>query len=193
MPAVSNERPTKRVKIEENDVFQGILLSVPQLRDPGLDAQINDILDEFNDIIEVEQLQKDIAKDTASELSPKDLSLFEMGEVPHSSITSPELTPLGKAQDDYVSTNTVLTLKLAMANTSRLIGTFTALKSTYLKLCKEFNYLLTKFNENEKIKIELIHENNQLRKLLVDTIKEKELDRKKYKSELAQVGNIQVA
>lgn len=193
MPAVSNERPTKRVKIEENDKFPEFLVSVPQLRDPGLDAQINDILDEFNDIIEVEQLQNDMAKDTASELSPKDLPLFEMGEVPHSSITSPELTPLGKALDDYINTNTVLTLKLAMANTSRLIGTFTALKSTYLKLCKEFNYLLSKFNENEKIKIELIHENNQLRKLLVDTIKEKELDRKKYKSELALVGKIQAA
>lgn len=80
--------------------------------------------------------------------------------------------------------HTVGVLKRSMASGSRLIGTFTALKTTYLKLCKEFNFLLGKFNENERIKIELIHENNELRKLLYETIKEKELDRKKYKTEL---------
>ncbi|OBA21640.1 hypothetical protein METBIDRAFT_22107, partial [Metschnikowia bicuspidata var. bicuspidata NRRL YB-4993] len=79
---------------------------------------------------------------------------------------------------------TVAILKRSMASSSRLIGTFTALKTTYIKLCKEFNFLLGKFNENERIKIELIHENNELRKLLYETIKEKELDRKQYKAEL---------
>ncbi|GEQ70084.1 hypothetical protein JCM33374_g3760 [Metschnikowia sp. JCM 33374] len=96
--------------------------------------------------------------------------------------TKPSKTTTGEwIQPDL---ETVAMLKRSMASSSRLIGTFTALKTTYLKLCKEFNFLLGKFNENEKIKIELIHENNELRKLLWETIKEKELDRKQYKADL---------
>lgn len=86
-----------------------------------------------------------------------------------------------------VCADTVATLKKSMASNSRLIGTFTTLKTTYLKLCKEFNFLLGKFNENERIKIELIHENNELRKLLWETIKDREMDRKEYKAQLAQL------
>lgn len=148
----------------------------------GVDAQINDIFNEFNDII----LAANPAPNTASETSPTDLSPFEPNEHSHSSISS-ENTPTGPTSKHHttsVDVSTIAAVKRAMADTSRLIGTFTILKTTYLKLCKEFNYLLGKFNENEKIKIELIHENNQLRKLLVDTIKEKELDRKKYKADL---------
>lgn len=78
-----------------------------------------------------------------------------------------------------VNLDTISTIKAKMLDTSRFISTFTTLKSTYLKLCKEFNYLLTKFNENEKIKIELIHENNELKKLLTQIITERELERKK--------------
>lgn len=88
-----------------------------------------------------------------------------------------------------VCAETVATLKNSLASHSRLIGTFTTLKTTYLKLCKEFNFLLGKFNENERIKIELIHENNELRKLLWETIKDREMDRKEYKAQLAQLGH----
>lgn len=86
-----------------------------------------------------------------------------------------------------ICADTVATLKRAMAGGSRLAGTFTVLKVTYLKLCKEFNFLLGKFNENERIKIELIYENNELRKLLWNTIKEREMDRKQYKAQLAEL------
>lgn len=80
---------------------------------------------------------------------------------------------------------TVTLLKKSMGDHSRLLGVFEVLKTTYMNLCKEFNYLLGKFNDNERVKINLIHENNQLRQLLIDTIKEKELDRQRYQNELA--------
>lgn len=99
----------------------------------------------------------------------------------------PQETPQGSMKPTScksIDPATVQEIKQSMAGTSRLIGTFTLLRSTYLKLCKEFNYLLGKFNENERIKIELIHENNQLRELLFDSIKEKELNRKKYCADL---------
>lgn len=84
--------------------------------------------------------------------------------------------------------DTVALLKQELANHSRLVGTYTTMKSAYLKLCSEFNYLLGKFNDNERIKLNLIHENNELRQLLVDVIKEKELDRRRYKEELLGAG-----
>ncbi|ODV76701.1 uncharacterized protein CANTADRAFT_42470, partial [Suhomyces tanzawaensis NRRL Y-17324] len=74
--------------------------------------------------------------------------------------------------------STVASIKQAMINTSKLTSLFTTLKVTYLKLCKEFNYLLSKFNENEKVKIELIHENNELKRLLADIMKEREKDKR---------------
>lgn len=179
-----DEPAIKRVKLELKDTdFDSFMTQMERENSAGLDAQINDIFDEFNDIILANHMKTNIA----SETSPNDLSPFEPNEHTNSSITSTEEVPLKKQpapQEDTINPATVFSLKKAMADTSRLIGTFTTLKTTYLKLCKEFNYLLSKFNENEKIKIELIHENNQLRKLLVDTIKEKELDRKKYKTDL---------
>lgn len=75
--------------------------------------------------------------------------------------------------------DTIASIKKSMIETSKFISTFTTLKTTYLKLCKEFNYLLTKFNDNEKIKIDLIHENNELKKLLTQIITERELERKR--------------
>lgn len=78
---------------------------------------------------------------------------------------------------DKVNIGTISSIKQAMVDTSKLLSLYTTLKTTYLKLCKEFNYLLGKFNENEKIKIELIHENNELRRLLHELIKERELER----------------
>lgn len=115
--------------------------------------------------------------------SPPEISPYSSFEQrPASSITS-GASPDAKG---YVECNgeTVAALKGAMAGHSRLVGAYTAMKSTYLKLCKEFNFLLGKFNDNERIKIELIHENNELRKLLVEVIKEREMDRKNYKAEL---------
>ncbi|EGW35802.1 uncharacterized protein SPAPADRAFT_59014 [Spathaspora passalidarum NRRL Y-27907] len=86
-------------------------------------------------------------------------------------------------QDKHVNMNTIASIKQAMVDTSKLLGLYTTLKVTYLKLCKEFNYLLTKFNENERIKIELIHENNELKKLLYDLIKEREIEKREQKQQ----------
>lgn len=85
-----------------------------------------------------------------------------------------------------VNLSTIASIKLSMLNTSKMISTFTTLKTTYLKLCKEFNYLLSKFNDNERIKIELIHENNELKKLLTTIITQRELERKKFKKSKLQ-------
>lgn len=126
-------------------------------------------------------------QDHASSRGSPCTSTFEGEVLSSTSVSSPEEDiTVKKAIPAEVQENpgTIATIKRAMRESSRMIGTFTTLKTTYLKLCKEFNYLLGKFNENEKIKIELIHENNELRKLLVDVIKEKELDRKKYKDEI---------
>lgn len=82
------------------------------------------------------------------------------------------------SQQPHAIASTVTAIKRSMTDTSKFISTFTTLKTTYLKLCKEFNYLLSKFNDNERIKIELIHENNELKSLLMKIIKERELERK---------------
>lgn len=84
-------------------------------------------------------------------------------------------------QQPHAIASTVTAIKRSMADTSKFISTFTTLKTTYLKLCKEFNYLLSKFNDNERIKIELINENNELKSLLMEIIKERELERKRHR------------
>lgn len=152
-----------------------------------LDAEIDEALmkfDEFDDII----IPKEEHQETLglSSNSSPETSTFDAPRHSASSITSNEDEPKEKLKSSAppIDITTVSTLKQAMAGTSKLIGTFTTLKTTYLKLCKEFNYLLGKFNDNERIKIELIHENNELKKLLVEVIKEKELDRKQYKADL---------
>lgn len=180
----SDEPAKKKIKVEPHNAdFETFITQIEQENTHALKSQIDDIFDEFHEIIANDDNMK---TSSACDTSPKDMSPFETNETSHSSITSEEVPPTKPTSNTSVNSDTVFGLKRAMANTSRLIGTFTALKSTYLKLCSEFNYLLGKFNENEKIKIELIHENNQLRKLLVDTIKEKELDRKKYRAELGR-------
>lgn len=115
-----------------------------------------------------------------AESIPTGSSLFEDAFGCESAVSSP---PQNEDKNGApVNLETVALLKQSMASHSRLVGTFTVLKSTYLKLCREFNFLLGKFNENERIKIELIHENNELRRLLWETIHEKELDRRQYRS-----------
>lgn len=156
-----------------------------------IQAEIDDALSKFDKFDEIIVKQEgdeigDPVLGRSSSSSPES-SPFDTLHNSASSITSNEEEPKkAKPLEHKINPTTVSTLKQAMADSSRLIGTFTALKTTYLKLCKEFNYLLGKFNDNERIKIELIHENNELKKLLVEVIKEKELDRKKYKAELAQ-------
>ena len=66
--------------------------------------------------------------------------------------------------------DTVAQVKRAMAETLGLISLYTTLKTTYLKLCKEFNYLLQLFKENERVKMELIKENNQLRQTVAELL-----------------------
>lgn len=115
-----------------------------------------------------------------SEPSPQ-YSTFDCVE--HFNTPETVVTPQPLASET-VDPKTVAALKASLANGSRLIGTFTVLKSTYLKLCKEFNFLLAKFNENERLKVELIHENNELRRLLWESVNEREVDRRRYRMEL---------
>lgn len=77
-----------------------------------------------------------------------------------------------------IDLGTVRSIKRSMIDTSKLFSTYAVLKETYVKLCREFNYLLRKFNDNEKIKIDLINENNELRKLLIDTIRDREMEKR---------------
>lgn len=89
------------------------------------------------------------------------------------------------SRKNMVNQSTVTTIKQSMINTSKLISTFTTLKTTYLKLCKEFNYLLNRFKDNERIKIELINENNELKRLLMEIIKQRELEKSATRNKAA--------
>lgn len=82
------------------------------------------------------------------------------------------VAPAGVAPVQSVGINmdTVAQVKRAMAETLGLISLYTTLKTTYLKLCKEFNYLLQLFKENERVKMELIKENNQLRQTVAELL-----------------------
>lgn len=97
-------------------------------------------------------------------------------------------TPMSEKLEisDKANIETVAALKREMIDNSHLIGTFSVLKCTYIKLCTEFNFLLGKFRQNEEVKMKLISENNELRKLLHDVIKERELDRAKHRHELSR-------
>lgn len=88
--------------------------------------------------------------------------------------TSSNSTPI--EPETKINLDTVSHVKNLMIDNSRTIGLYSTLKTTYLKLCKEFNYLLQKFNDNEKIKMELIQENEELKKLVADLLKERETE-----------------
>ncbi|PVH14195.1 uncharacterized protein CXQ87_002322 [Candidozyma duobushaemuli] len=129
--------------------------------------------------------------ETPESLSPEetDWTAPEFANDGHGSLESSPEDPQGiqngiheQTQDHQnLNIDTVAALKREMANHSRMVGTYTTMKSAYLKLCKEFNYLLGLFNDNEKAKIGLIHENNQLRQMLVEVIKQREIDRQRYR------------
>lgn len=129
--------------------------------------------------------------ETPELLSPEetDWTAPEFANDGHGSLESSPEDPQGiqngiheQTQDHQnLNIDTVAALKREMANHSRMVGTYTTMKSAYLKLCKEFNYLLGLFNDNEKAKIGLIHENNQLRQMLVEVIKQREIDRQRYR------------
>lgn len=91
----------------------------------------------------------------------------------------PEASTILDINVDYT---TIAAIKEAMQLTLSLNLLYTALKATYLKLCREFNYLLGKFNENERVKLALINENNELRKLLTRIVKEREIERNEHKN-----------
>lgn len=143
-------------------------------RSDELDAEIEKAFLQLHEI-KLEPLEYDSRSSTPT--------VFDRTEQDQSSLTSEELEP--EKLKPHANTKTVASLKSAISDHSRLVGVFSVLKTTYLNLCREFNYLLSKFNDNERVKINLIHENNQLRQLLVDTIKEKELDRQRYNQEIA--------
>ncbi|KAF5210343.1 hypothetical protein E0198_003215 [Clavispora lusitaniae] len=203
----TNEPPLKKVKIEKPDHsdFEEFITQIEKetekfsaqtphpFSEATLDEQIEYELFKLGSYGEDEALalkQEQQDQTSSSRDSPCTSTFEEEGErVSSTSVSSPEEEENIKKGSGTAEVNpsTVATLKRAMCDTSRLIGTFTTLKTTYLKLCKEFNYLLGKFNQNERIKIELIHENNELRKLLVDVIKEKEMDRKRYKDDIEKL------
>lgn len=132
----------------------------------------------------------------ASLSSPEDLSPFDSppntvsstSDVSHVDSDCKLQQKDAHAPQHTINLDTVRDIKRSMVETSRVISTFITLKSTYLKLCKEFNYLLAKFNDNEKIKIELIHENNELKKLLTQIITERELEKKMLAKQLPHLA-----
>ncbi|KAL6450140.1 ATC1 Protein ATC1/LIC4 [Candida maltosa Xu316] len=82
-----------------------------------------------------------------------------------------EVSPIDLNNDQQLTNdNTVNYLKDLMINNSKTLGLYSLLKTTYLKLCKEFNFLLKKFNENEKIKLKLIEENELLKQMINDLL-----------------------
>lgn len=166
-----------------------------------LEEEINQALMSFNEYNSegVEYMIVPKKEQPSTSISPEctasnEGSPFDSPEsVSNSSVTSNEYEfkqhfPTARPEDHgpppTINADTVMSIKQSMLNTSKLTSLFTTLKVTYLKLCKEFNYLLAKFNENEKIKIELIQENNELKNLLTEIIKDRELDRKNFKREL---------
>lgn len=175
----------------------------PSCEDPGdLDEEIKRALFTFNEFSENNPTKFNLKQEETTS-SSDDLSPIDSPHSLTSSITSnedeayskPRKEPLPvqtnslqcKLKDQMttprpINPSTIMSIKQNMSNTSKLISTFTTLKTTYLKLCKEFNYLLTKFKDNERIKIELINENNELRLLLMEIIKQKELEKSKYQN-----------
>ena len=69
-----------------------------------------------------------------------------------------------------------------MIDSSKLLGLYSTLKNTYLKLCKEYNYLLTKFNDNEKAKLQLIQENEELKQAMAELLQDRSKRRKSRKA-----------
>lgn len=160
--------------------------SGPLYPDPAIDAAIEKVF------LELERPHY-VKLETPELLSPEETDWTVPPFVEEQNVslaTSPEdpqgiqkgiHEPLQAHQNQNINVDTVMALKREMANHSRMVGTYTTMKSAYLKLCKEFNYLLGLFNDNEKAKIGLIHENNQLRQMLVEVIKEREIDRQRYR------------
>lgn len=183
----------------EDDALEKFFLSLQneiKLENDELDAEINNALLNLSEYDETKTTTNKKNNNTTNGTStgvsgtttssPEDLSPFDSPRAMTSSSESSLEDELFKSsgsestkiEQPTANIDTVVNIKQSMKDTSRLLSTFTTLKTTYLKLCKEFNYLLTKFNDNEKIKIELIHENNELRNLLTQIIKERELERK---------------
>lgn len=145
----------------------------------NLDDAINNALlsiDEYQD----EPNNSNQYKNQSNENSITDFSPFDT-PITISSITDDEVEQKGKP---CLNLETIASVKKSMVDSSKLIGLFTTLKSTYLKLCKEFNYLLSKFNENEKVKIQLIQENLKLKNLLSELLESREEDNRKFNKRL---------
>lgn len=142
------------------------------------DQCISDEIDQA--LLSFEQFHNQSASSSSS--SSPDTIGFDSSPETSGSVTSNEDNGSEKhKKDTSINYSTIASIKKSMIDTSKLISTFTTLKTTYLKLCKEFNYLLNKFNENERIKIELINENNELKSLLTEIITKRELERKEYR------------
>ena len=98
---------------------------------------------------------------------------------PTDSISTVATEPETKANLDTISY-----VKSLMIDSSKLLGLYSTLKNTYLKLCKEYNYLLTKFNDNEKAKLQLIQENEELKQAMAELLQDRS-SKKRRKSRKA--------
>jgi hypothetical protein len=143
------------------------------------------IPENLDDVINKALLSMNEGKDDSNTNSIADFSPFDT-PISVSTVTDEEAESgkKEKVPKPTVNLETLTSVKNSMANTSKLIGLFTTLKTTYLKLCKEFNYLLSKFNENEKVKVQLIQENLKLKNLLSELLINREQDRKTFKLQL---------
>lgn len=141
--------------------------------------------EDLDDVINEALLSVDEYKDKSSEKSMGGFSPFDT-PISASSVTDEEIESGKKEKpaSPIINLTTLTSIKKSMVDTSKLISLFTTLKTTYLKLCKEFNYLLSKFNENEKVKIQLIQENLKLKNLLSELIINREQDKKAFNIQL---------
>lgn len=163
------------IKVESPEGFAGL---TPPMLEQSISDEINEALLSFDEFHK------------SSSFSSPNTVVFDSSPENSGSITSHEddEAVASKHKAPGVDYGTIAALKRSMIDTSKVISTFTTLKTTYLKLCKEFNYLLTMFNDNERIKIELINENNELKRLLTEVITDREADRKELRRLQAQLS-----
>ncbi|KAK6200914.1 uncharacterized protein RJT21DRAFT_29167 [Scheffersomyces amazonensis] len=192
----SNSNNEAIIDLEIDKLFNEINASIPSPEESKLDDEINRVLSTINgfedNAISSHNNDDILLSSTSSAtttINDKNSPFDSLSDenIGSSATTDTTFNENDNQNNSKINPDTVMTLKQSMISTSKLISLFTTLRTTYLKLCKEFNYLLTKFNDNEKIKIELIHENNELRNLLTEIIKDREIEKKQHKLQLEKL------
>ena len=123
---------------------------------------------QFDSYDEFDGLDFDIEEEIRKIMTLSPMSTPTSTFSPTDSTTTAATEPETKANLDTISY-----VKSLMIDGSKLLGLYSTLKNTYLKLCKEYNYLLTKFNDNEKTKLHLIQENEELKQVIAELLEDR--------------------